>query len=148
MQTLTVMVGLPASGKSTYAQQLVDENTVVLSSDLIRKELFGFEENQTGNTIVFKTLYSRARELFKNGKNVIIDATNVSIFDRKRVLENFTDLSIYRQAIVIETSIDKCVERDKARTRTVGKDVIKKYANKYQKPTYSEGFDKIIFVKN
>ncbi len=148
MQTLTLMVGLPASGKSTYAQKLADKDTVVLSSDLIRKELLGLEENQSDNVLIFKTLYSRARTLFEEGKNVIIDATNVNVYDRKRVLDNFTDLTIFRQAIVIDTNFDECVLRDKQRSRTVGKDVIRKYARKYQKPTKSEGFDKIIYIKN
>lgn len=39
--TMTMMVGLPASGKSTYAREIAKENNaIVLSSDAIRWELF------------------------------------------------------------------------------------------------------------
>lgn len=148
MPTLTLMVGLPASGKSTYSKQLVDENTILLSSDTIRKELLGKETDQTQNELVFTTLYSRAREALLSDKNVIIDATNVSVRDRKRVLENFGDLSISRHAIVIQTPISECIKRDKQRARSVGAYVVRKYARFYQTPTKDEGFNKITFIQN
>ena len=38
----TMLVGLPASGKSTYAQELAKEyNSTVFSSDALRAELWG-----------------------------------------------------------------------------------------------------------
>ena len=63
MNKLIVLVGLPASGKSTYANTLAEiPNTIVLSSDKLRKELLGDESCQTNNQLVFDTLYRRAKQ--------------------------------------------------------------------------------------
>lgn len=61
MPTFVLMVGLPASGKSTYAQELAEEmRAVICSSDAIRKELFGDENSQDNNEEVFKLLHTAA----------------------------------------------------------------------------------------
>lgn len=145
--TLTLLVGVPGSGKTTWANKNHKENEVVLSSDLIRKELFNDETNQENNKLVFTTLYNRARELLKSGKSVIIDATNVTIKDRSRALKNFTNFSVIKVAIVFKTATDICKFRDKNRTRTVGEEVIDKFTEKFINPTKEEGFDEIIYIE-
>ena len=125
---LIVLGGLPASGKSTYAKEkLKSEETIVLSSDELRKELLGNESDQTNNEIVFRTLYARAKEYLQNGKNVVIDATNINIKARRGLLSNFAKMPIERIAIVFATPFEICIERDKSRKRTVGEEVIKKF---------------------
>lgn len=54
---LIVMVGLSASGKSSYAKELEKENptnTIVISSDAIREEICGSVEDQSKNGEVFR----------------------------------------------------------------------------------------------
>ena len=145
---LIIMIGIPGCGKSTYAQAMEDANTVVISSDIIRKELLGDEQDQNNNALVFSTLYAKSREFLKKGKDVVIDATNINTFERKRVLDNFKDLNIKRIALVIDTDIKICIERDSLRARHVGEDIILGYANKYEAPTKAEGFDEIVIIKN
>ena len=141
---LTLMVGLPASGKSTYAHKIAPHlKAVVLSSDTIRNELLGSEKDQSNNELVFKTLYSRAKELLIKGINVIIDATNINMKDRKRTLSNFSNLNIERYCVVMVTPIETCIELDKSRERTVGEEVIKKFLYRFEYPMDYEGFDKI-----
>ncbi len=147
MSVLTLLVGIPGSGKSTFVASNKKENQVVLSSDAIRKELLSGEEDQSNNKLIFATLYARAREFLLQGKDVVLDATNISVFERKRVLSNFVDLHLKRVAVVFETPVEVCVERDAKRDRTVGRDVIEKYVKRYQKPSKREGFDEIVFVK-
>ena len=75
-----IMVGLPASGKSYKATELsVQYNAEILSSDAIRKELFGDERSQENNELVFKTLYERANKFLLDGVGVIIDSTNTTL---------------------------------------------------------------------
>lgn len=148
MATLTLMVGIPGSGKSTYAKTKIDRRIKVVSSDAIRKELFLDESDQEHNDIVFQTLYERARNFLLDGKDVVIDATNSSVENRKSALSHFSDLDIKRKAIVVETPIETCISYDKKRRRTVGEDVIKEFASTYAFPTKEEGFDDIIVIKN
>ena len=66
--TMTMMVGLAASGKSTYAKKIVnDTDAIILSSDAIRWELFGDETDQEHNQQVFQELHKRA----KNGLSLV-----------------------------------------------------------------------------
>lgn len=148
MTTLTLMVGLPGSGKSTYTKTKIDARTKILASDAIRKELYGFEEDQDHNDEVFNTLYSRARNFLSQGKDVLIDATNSSIENRKKALSHFEDLKIRRRAIVIENSVETCIKQDSLRRRVVGEKVIREFAENFSYPTREEGFDEIIIIKS
>ena len=82
-----VMCGLSASGKSSYAKELSKEyNAVILSSDDIRKSLLGDVADMTGNGLVFDTMHRAMIHLLKQNRNVILDATHLTIKDRKKVL--------------------------------------------------------------
>ena len=52
----TMLIGLPAVGKSAVAQEIVrgSKDTICLSSDALRKELFGDENVQDKNSIDFE----------------------------------------------------------------------------------------------
>lgn len=148
MNKLIVLVGLPASGKSTYAREhLQDENTIILSSDKLREELLGDKGYQDNNDLVFRTLYQRAKEYLLQDKNVVIDATNINIKARRSILSNFVKMDIKRIAIVFATPFERCLERDFLRERTVGKEVIKKFLYRFEIPMEYEGFDEIKFVE-
>lgn len=145
MNKLIFMVGVPGCGKTTYANENL-KDCEILSSDKIREELFGNENDQSNNALVFETLFDRARSFLKDGKDVVIDATNVNVVERAKALEHFKDLQVKRIAIVINTPINKCIEQDLNRNRTVGKFVIEKFAKIFTKPTKEEGFDEIICI--
>ena len=148
MNNLIVLVGLPASGKSTFAKEkLANEETIVLSSDELRKELLGDESCQTNNELVFSTLYARAKENLLNGKDVVIDATNINMKDRRRTLSHFQGMDIKRVALVFATPINVCYERDSKRDRVVGMEVIDKFLYRFEFPMEYEGFNKIEIVR-
>ena len=146
---LYVLIGLPASGKTTFAKnEFASDKVEILSSDEIRKELFNDETHQANNDIVFSTLYERAKNFLSAGVSVVIDATSINRFERKRVLSHFVDYDIERIAIYFNTPVKVCIERDFLRSRTVGRDVIYKYKRKFEFPKREEGFDKVMVVKN
>lgn len=148
MNKLIVLVGLPASGKSTYARMCAKiDNSVVLSSDELRKELLGDETCQENNQLVFDTLYRRAKQYLIDGRSVIIDATNINMKDRRRTLSHFEGLQIERIAIVLATPIEICYTRDIERERTVGKDVIDKFVQRFEIPMEYEGFNAVVMVE-
>ena len=84
MTKLILLVGVPGSGKTTYAKRLVREtpNTTHVSSDAIRKELYGDESVQQNPRIVFEVMHKRTIEFLKAGANVVFDATNLTKRDR------------------------------------------------------------------
>lgn len=77
---LVMMVGLPASGKSTIAYNLAKENNyIVFSSDALREELYLDINDQTHNHELFVELHKRIKTALKECNNVIYDACNLSI---------------------------------------------------------------------
>jgi predicted kinase len=138
-----MLVGLPGSGKSTYAKNLT-KWFVWLSSDAIRKELYGDESIQGDNDKVFKILHQRLHQALLEGKNVIYDATNISRKKRMSILSQEPLLKNYfKEAIVFATSIEICIERQRTRERKVPFDVIMRMARSFNYPLKSEGFDSV-----
>jgi predicted kinase len=85
---LIVLGGLPASGKSTYAEMLVDSGQFCrVCPDLIRKELYGNESIQGNGKEVFKIAFDAIQRLGKQNFNVVFDATNIHADRRKNLLK-------------------------------------------------------------
>jgi putative nucleotidyltransferase with HDIG domain len=138
-------VGLPASGKSTFAKELSKrENAKILSSDQMRLELYGDVNDQEHNHEIFQELHRRAKQHLKSNQNVILDATNISTKKRMDVLQGLKDYQ--KEVYYFDTPFERCVERDMQRSRTVGERVIDRMYRQLQIPTYAEGWDKIHFV--
>lgn len=142
--TLILLVGIPGSGKTTYANKYVEEhfNTIHLSSDKIREELWGNEAVQGDNNEVSSLIQKRAISALHNGQDVVYDATNITRKDRACIIAPCPKFARI-EAHIIWAPIETCIERDTARERTVGKTVIDKMLKKFQAPYYDEGIDSI-----
>lgn len=159
MSKLIILCGLPGSGKSYLAEELEYENStysdtdasnnefnelaVIHSSDAIREELFGDPGSQENNALVFETMHKRVREDLKAGKTVIYDATNLTRKSRRAVI-NLATAETFIECHIVWAPIEVCIERDAARTRSVGCEVIDKMLRRWQTPDIREGFDEII----
>jgi predicted kinase len=145
--SLILLVGIPGSGKTTYAEKYIEENpnTVHISSDKIRAELWGNEATQGDNNEVFSLMQSRAIDALNNGQSVVYDATNVTRKDRSYIIAacpKFAKIECH----IIWAPIETCIERDAARERTVGKEVIDRMLKRFQAPYYDEGIHEIKVV--
>lgn len=147
--SLILLVGIPGSGKTTYAKKYISEypkTPVHLSSDKIREELYGNESIQGNPAEVFALMQKRAVEALNEGHDVIYDATNITRKDRSAIIglcPKFAEIEVH----IIWTPIETCIERDAARDRTVGKEVIDRMLKKFQAPYYDEGIDNIKIIK-
>ena len=145
--TLIMLVGIPGSGKTTYANKYIEKHpgTVHLSSDSIRKELYGNESIQGDPSEVFTIMQRRAIDGLNFGYNVIYDATNITRKDRSYIIAlcpKFVKIECH----IIWAPIETCIERDAARKRTVGKEVIDKMLKRFQAPWYDEGIHEIKII--
>ncbi len=144
---LAVMVGISGSGKSTYANGLKTSlNAQLVETDAIRLELTGSAEDQSQNGRVFGVAKKRVRDYLSQGKNVIIDATSLSVKDRKDWIEIAKETSAEARAYFIDTPVDVCKAQNAKRSRKVPEWVIDKQANKLHTPTKAEGFDAITTI--
>ena len=136
--------GLPASGKSTYAEKLAKEtDSIVLSSDAIRWELFGDETDQEHNQQVFQELHKRAKKWLCDGRNVIYDATNISSKLRRAFLNELTKIDCIKNCVIMATPYEQCLGNNRDRARQVPEWAIERMYRKWQTPAMFEGFDNI-----
>lgn len=142
--TLTLLIGPSGSGKTTYAEKYIakHDNAIHLSSDKIRAELWGNESTQGDNNEVFSLMQSRAIDALNNGYSVVYDATNMTRKDRSYII-SICPKFVKIEAHVVWAPIETCIERDAARERTVGKEVIDRMLKRFQAPFYDEGIDEI-----
>ena len=162
MQKVCMLIGLPGSGKSTWAKDILEgtnylyvnlssglsSNFKLFSSDNYREKLCGDVNCQDNNQKVFDTLYDDLIEYIKNGGSAIYDATNINRKSRKTLLHRLQDLHIEDlivQGVVFATPIEKCIERNNARDRKVPEEVIHSMACRFELPLTNEGFDDIVY---
>lgn len=131
-----MLVGLPASGKSSESDRLGD--VIVRSSDYLRDKLCGDINDMKNNGAVFTILQSLVRADLYHGKNVVYDATNLKASYRVEFLDTLRLLSCKKV----------CVKRNEERERTVPKEAMERMKRFLEPPTFVEGWDEIRVVKN
>ena len=95
MGNFILVMGLSGSGKSYWISDIVEEgNTIILSSDALRKEFYGDERIQDNPAFIFEQMRIRTLQALKEGKNVAYDATNL-------VARNYASVLAIRIAIVL-----------------------------------------------
>lgn len=145
---LILLVGISGAGKTTYAQQYVEKhsNTIHLSSDEIRAELWGDPSIQDNPYEVFSLMQKRAVEALNNGQNVVYDATGITRKDRAGIISvcpKFVKIECH----IVWAPIEICIERDAARERSVGKEVIDRMLKRFQAPFFDEGIADIQVIR-
>ena len=149
--TLYIAVGLPGSGKSTYAKNFIkDKEIEYLSSDELRAVYGKSEEDQTVTPLVFGHIKRKVDEFLKDGKNVLVDATSVNRRERSDYINSAKKYGAKVVAIVFKMDRQGLIDRNKKRGeqggRVVPDWVIDKMLAKFEEPSYSEGIDVMIYV--
>lgn len=116
MPLCTILIGISGSGKSTYAQELAAQNTdtIVVSTDAIRKEVTGNINDQTQNAVIHNIADTNAAAYLSQGKDVIIDATNVNWHQlRERIarIRKYATTSIEIQIHILDVPVHVAAER-------------------------------------
>ena len=149
--TLYIAVGLPGSGKSTYAKDFIKGKDIeYLSSDSLRAVYGKGEDDQTVTPIVFGHIKRKVDEFLKDGKNVFVDATSVNRRERSDYINSAKKYGSKVVALVFKMDRNGLIARNKKRGeeggRVVPDWVIDKMLNKFEEPDFNEGIDVIIYV--
>ncbi|MBI3208408.1 MAG: AAA family ATPase [Candidatus Solibacter usitatus] len=139
--TVVILVGLPGSGKSTYA---ATKRLPVLSSDEIRKLLLDDVTDQSGNREVFETLRSLLQQRLEFGRPLTcIDATSLTRSERRQYIRIAEAYGANVEAVYLAASLAVCKRRNRKRERVVPDDVMERMAAKLQPPEKREGFTRV-----
>ena len=130
--TLIVLMGLQASGKTTFFEQfLKDKGYVHINLD---------------------TLKTRHREILEitrcldRGLCYATDNTNPTKEDRRRYIGSAKDKGYHIVGYFMQSRLASCLERNGRRDRQVPKKGILATFNKIEMPSLDEGFDELNFV--
>lgn len=144
---MTMLCGLPASGKSALAEELEKSiGAVTFSSDKLREEMFGDVNEQSKNDELFQELHKRIKDCLKSGKNATYDACNISSKRRRAFLQELNKIDCEKCCIVMATPYEQCLENNAARDRKVPVEVIDRMYRHWNTPAMFEKWDNIKVV--
>ncbi|XGW29604.1 hypothetical protein V3C99_009003 [Haemonchus contortus] len=133
-----VIVGFPGSGKSTFARMLeVDHGYMVVNRDTLG---------------TWQKCCEHARVHLRSGKSVVVDNTNPNKESRSRYIALAKEMKVPCRCFALTCDIHQAEHNVKYRlltqksTNEVTAMVLRMYANKYEKPELSEGFDSVVHV--
>jgi len=126
MKTLYLTVGLPRSGKSTWAKQ---QNVPIVNPDSIRLALHGQPFYPPAEQFVWAMANLMVRALFLAGHDsVILDATNTTLARRQK----WSSTEWKTRCVCFDTDAGECIHR--ACGDSVLVDVIHKMKQEYEAP--------------
>jgi predicted kinase len=132
---MLILCGLPASGKSSYAERWLVEQQgrgYRVNYDDLRVELYGqnWKFNRAEEAAMKEHAIEDARGAIENGCSVIVDNTNLNENARKPWINLAKRYGIDYEIFEIDTPVAECVARDAKRTgkARVGRAVIERMA--------------------
>lgn len=151
-QKVMIVKGLPASGKSTYAKQLVATGFWVrVNKDDLRAQLHNGKWTKGNEKLIEQVRDAVILEGLRSGKNIVVDDTNLSPRHEARIRKllkdnDFGDVTVEINMFVVP--VEECIKRDLARPNSVGEKVIRSMYNQFirdiPKPEYLPGKPKAV----
>jgi predicted kinase len=133
MSKLLILKGLPASGKSTHAFELVKKGWKRVNKDDLRVMVDGGQWSKENERYILGVETGLATDFLESGFNVVVDDTNFAHEEHwKQQAEAFgADFEVKN----FDVSLTECIERDiKRGAKSVGAKVIQRMYDKYLKP--------------
>ena len=135
MTTLYVMCGVPGSGKTTHSKRMAEEHGLTR---------FSFDEMRCFRLAEFMR---PALKSLREGKNVILDSTNLRVNVREKILQAVADIPCRKIAVYMDTPLDECIRRNANRECRLQDFIIESTHRSLQPPTLDEGWDEVKEVK-
>lgn len=143
MPKILMLKGLPGSGKSTYAKDLMENepNWKRVNKDLLREMLDAGNWSKKNEDTILNVRGHLIEELLSEGFNVIVDDTNFNPSHEaviRSIADRFEGTPVEFEIKFFDTPVQDCILRDAARgDKSVGAKVILDMHNKYLRKPYS-----------
>ncbi len=136
---LVIVIGLQASGKTTFARSRFGDTYQYVSKDLLR--------NNSNPARKQRQLIEAA---LQQGLSVVVDNTNPTIEERKELIELGRLYAAEITGCFFEVQLKQCLERNRAREGKARVPDVAIFATlkKLARPSYTEGFTKLFSVYN
>lgn len=130
MSKIIMMRGLPASGKTTKAKELVKEygNAVRISRDDLRAMLHNDEWSGAKEKVTRSVQRAMVEAVLEKGFVPIIDDTNITEKHKERWQSIARELGAKLEVIDMDTDLATCLQRNRCREKRVPDQIIWKMA--------------------
>lgn len=166
-KSLTVLIGLPNSGKSTIRANMLklDKHLFTVSRDDMLED---FYQRKTGEITDYNSMYNFLHDdkdllkeftkefedmlnsIAKNKSDILIDMTMLSLSSRRKMINHFP--KFHKKAIVVMTDNDELFTRNHSRyietKKFISEKVIENMMTSFTFPVLEEGFDSIELIIN
>jgi predicted kinase/DNA-binding XRE family transcriptional regulator len=140
IQNITLMCGLPRSGKSTWIKNNRN-NEIVLSADSLRWLVYNKRFWEDGESLLWYIDTLFLKYLLKQKVDIIIDEINTTKKRRKRIIDIAKKHNYQIKVIVFTTTKDECIKRAKLTNQLDLIDVINRHDKIFEMPSEYEGID-------
>jgi len=137
MKQVIMTKGLPASGKSTWAKDLITKHPGVykrVNKDDLRAMLDVSKWSGSNEKFVLKIRDEIILKSLDEGKHVIVDDTNLHEKHETHIHDLIKGKAELRIKDFTDVDLDTCLKRDAKREASVGKKVIMRMYNQYLRP--------------
>lgn len=154
-----ILVGLPGSGKTTFVNSLLAKypethiaSTDNLLEDFAKERGITYSEAFKTNTENLQTkMFEQMGVAINQQKDIIVDQTNMNSKSRKSKIDSLKRHGYTVIALYFEVDSNTLSKRLKERGDSTGKvnpqHVLESMSNSFQYPSYDEGFELVINVK-
>lgn len=133
--TVTLMAGLPGSGKDTWLRRNRSD-TPIVSLDEVRSQL-GVEPTEDQGRVA-QVAKERCREFLRSGASFAFNATNTMRQTRGRWLDLFADYNARIEIVYLEPPLPILLQQNSSRSKSVPESVIRRLAERCEPPTWVE----------
>ncbi len=148
--SVVVLCGPAACGKSTFAARHF-RPTQIISSDRARALVSDDERDQRFQAQAFSLVHSLIDLRLGINRLCVVDSTALTPQARANLLELARKRQVPCVAIIFDVPLEKCLERDASRERTVGRAVIEKQYQLFEQARAAikqEGFSEVIELRD
>ena len=142
---LVVMVGLPASGKTGWAER---NFRTIVSPDRIRIEEFGTRFDESIEDDVWTRAHRRTRQGLEAGDVVCFDATSLTRHRRRDLLAIAHDVGVPAVAVWMDTPRHVAWRRNRERDRSVPRHSFAEMVVAFEPPSEEEGFAAVVRIED
>jgi F420-dependent oxidoreductase-like protein len=129
---LVILIGPSASGKSTWAEENFGQ-TEIVSSDELRSRVGIDESDQKAGTAAFDLLERIVEERLRRQLTTVVDTTGMDRERRLSWIDSASTASMPAFAVIFETDIETCLNRNDARERPRPRQVVRRQHSRLKK---------------
>jgi len=131
-KTVMVLVGYPASGKSTFVKNVLRTN--------------GYDCVSRDELRTMSKCLKQAKQLLEKNTSIVVDNLNASVADREKWIELGQEMKAEIVAVHFRVPMTRALEWNKKREKKIPAVVFYAFRKKFELPTLDEGFDHIYSI--